>query len=91
MSITRRIANNSLAEGHQTKSTGGWNLLYNPVVLWRKQLADPDIAPVLKWKESGKRPFGPEVCVSSPTTRHYWNSWDLLVIERGMLMRKFIK
>ena len=61
------------------------------MVLRRKQLADPDIAPVLKWKESGKRPFGPEVCVSSPATRHYWSSWDLLVIEKGMLMRKFIK
>ena len=65
--------------------------MYNPVVLRRKQLADLDIAPVLKWKESGKRPFGPEVCVSIPTTRHYWSSWDLLVIEKGILMRKFIK
>ena len=73
------------------KSMGGWNLLYNPVVLQRKQLADPDIVPVLKWKESGKRPLGLEVCMSSPATRHYWSSWDLLVIEKGMLMRKFIK
>ena len=77
--------------GSSNKSMGGWNLLYNPVVLRRKQLADPDIAPVLKWKESGKRCFRPEVCVSSPATRHYWSSWDLLVIEKGMLMRKFIK
>ena len=77
--------------GSSRKSTGGWNLIYNPVVLWRKQLADPDIAPVLKWKESGRRPFGQEVCVSSPATRHYWSSWELLVIKNGMLMRKFIK
>ena len=61
------------------------------MVLQRKQLVDPDIDPVLKWKESEKRSFGPGVCVSSPTTRHYWNSWDLLVIEKGMRMRKFIK
>ena len=77
--------------GSSRKSTGGWNLIYNPVVLRRKQLADPDIAPVLKWKESGRRPFGQEVCVSSPATRHYWSSWELLVIKNGMLMRKFIK
>ena len=77
--------------GSSRKSTGGWNLIYNPVVLRRKQLADPDIAPVLKWKESGRRPFGQEVCVSSPATRHYWSSWGLLVIKNGMLMRKFIK
>ena len=31
--------------GSSRKSTGGWNLIYNPVVLRRKQLADPDIAP----------------------------------------------
>ena len=66
-------------------------MIYNPVVLHRKQLADPDIAPVLKWKESGRRPFGQEVCVSSPATRHYWSSWELLVIKNGMLMWKFIK
>ena len=77
--------------GSSRKSTGGWNLIYNPVVLRRKQLADPDIAPVLKWKESGRRPFGQEVCVSSPATRHYWSSWELLVIKNGMLMQKFIK
>ena len=77
--------------GSSRKSTGGWNLIYNLVVLWRKHLADPDIAPVLKWKESGRRPFGQEVCVSSPATRHYWSSWELLVIKNGMLMRKFIK
>ena len=65
--------------------------ILNPVVLQRKQLADPDIAPVLKWKESGRRPFGQEVCVSSPATRYYWSSWELLIIKNGMLMRKFIK
>ena len=77
--------------GSSRKSTGGWNLIYNPVVLRRKQLVDPDIAPILKWKESGRRPFGQEVCASSPATRHYWSSWELLVIKNGMLMRKFIK
>ena len=29
--------------------------------------------------------------VSSPATRHYWSSWELLVIKNGMLIRKFIK
>ena len=87
----RRNPQQQSGRGSSRKSTGGWNLIYNRVVLWRKQLADPDIAPVLKWKESGRRPFGQEVCVSSPATRHYWSSWDLLVIKNGMLMQKFIK
>ena len=77
--------------GSSRKSTGGWKLIYNPVVLRRKQLEDPDIAPILKWKDSGRRPFGQEVCASSPAMRHYWSSWELLVIKNGMLMRKFIK
>ena len=61
--------------GSSNKSMGGDGTCYTiQWLLRRKQLADPDIAPVLKWKESGKRPFGPEVCVSSPATRHYWSS-----------------
>ena len=44
--------------------------------LRRKQLNDPDLGPVLRWVESGKRPFGSVVCSASPTTRHYWNFWD---------------
>ena len=51
---------------------------YTPVVLRKKQLEDADIGPILKWKKSGKRPFGPKVCASSAMTRYYWNSWDLL-------------
>ena len=54
------------------KAQVGWSLSLNPVVLHQKQLDDPDIGPVLEWKESGQRPFGPEVCASSPATRHYW-------------------
>ena len=30
-----------------------------------KQLKDPDIAPLIKWKEDGKRPIGKEVSSSS--------------------------
>ena len=68
------------------KAQVGWGLSLNPAVLHKKQLDDPDIGPVLEWKESGQRPFGPEVCASSPATRHYWSCWDLLQIQDGMLM-----
>ena len=64
----------------------GWGLSLNPAVLCKKQLDDPDIGPILKWKESGQRPFGPEVCASSHATRHYWNCWALLQIQEGLLM-----
>ena len=57
----------------------------------KKQLDDPDIGPLLRWKESDQRPFGPEVCASSPATRHYWNCWELLQIQDGMLMCHFVR
>ena len=40
-----------------------WGLSLNPAVLCKRQLDDPDIRPILKWKEPGQHPFGPEVCV----------------------------
>ena len=73
------------------KAQVGWSLSLNPAVLHQKQLDDQDIGPVLEWKESGQRPFGPEVCASSPATRHYWNCWDLLQIQDGMLMCCFMR
>ena len=69
------------------RNAGG--LSHTPAELHKKQLDDPDIGQVLKWKESGNRPFGPEVCSASAATRHCWNYWDMLQIENGSLMRHF--
>ena len=41
-------------------------------------------------KESGTRPFGPEVCTAGAATRHYWNIWNILQIGNGVLMRYFV-
>lgn len=57
----------------------------------KKQLEDPDVAPVLTWIEAGDRPYGPEVCASSLATRHYWNSWSSLVVSNGVLFRRYTK
>ena len=56
-----------------------------------KQLKDPDIAPVIRWKEAGNRPSGPAIGASSPSTRHYWSNWGLLDLKDGVLFRKFEK
>ena len=50
---------------------------------------DPDLQPILKWMEAGKRPFGPEVCKASPATRHYWNLWQSLCLQDGVIYRRF--
>ena len=56
-----------------------------------KQLKDPDIEPLIKWKENGKRPIGKEVSSASPATRHYWLYWDALLLTEGVLFHKFAK
>ena len=67
----------------------GWASNYSMVNLRKKQLDDPDISPILKWFESGKRPHGQEICASSPATRHFCNSWDMLKLHDGVLFRHF--
>ena len=56
-----------------------------------KQLKDPDIAPLVKWKEDEERPTGKEVSRTSPATRHYWLYWDALFLTDGVLFRRFAK
>ena len=56
-----------------------------------KQLKDPDIAPVIKWKEDGRRPSGKAISSQSPATRHYWLYYDALFLTEGVLFRRFIK
>ena len=63
------------------------SLSHSPAELHKKQLDDHDIGPALKWKESGNRPFDLEISSASAATRHYWNYWDMLQIENGILMR----
>ena len=71
------------------RNDGG--LSHTPVELCKNQLDHPDIGPVLQWKESGPRPFGPDICTASATTRHYWNFWDMLQIENVAFMRHVIR
>ena len=68
-----------------------WVVQDSAVELQEKQLKDPDIAPIIKWKEDGKRPFGPTVAITSPATRNYWLYWDNLSLQDGVLFRKFEK
>ena len=66
-------------------------LSYTPTELHKRQIGHADIGPVLQWKESGNRPFEQEICSASAATRHYWNYWDLLEVENGLLMRHFVR
>lgn len=57
---------------------------------WRKQQEDdPSLSQVLAWMEAGERPFGKQVCTSSPEVRHYWTYWGSLEMHDGLLYKKF--
>ena len=81
-----------LSRGSPPSSQGStFPLSYSMKTLRSLQLSDKDLAQILKWKQSGQRPFGPVVCRSSPVTRHYWNQWDTLEVRDGILYRRYTK
>ena len=83
--IKRVMTQSMTHQSAQIKVTTSWTLPYPPNVLRQKQLEDPDITPIIKWKEKEERPFGMEVSASSPATRHYWLYWKTIFLEDGVL------
>ena len=74
-----------------TRSRGTWSLPYGTKHFQKLQLADPNISPVIKWIQHGPRHYGPEVRISGPELRHYWNSRDSLKLRDSLLYRKFTR
>ena len=66
----------SIRGSEKKAERNGGGLSCAPAELHKKQCDDLDI--------------GPEVCSASVATRHYWNYWDMLQIENGILMRHFV-
>ena len=64
---------------------------YSVPEIARLQRQDKHLRPLIKWVESGDRPFGTVVTTASPITRHYWNYWANLEIHDGVLFKKFFK
>lgn len=57
---------------------------------WRdKQLVDPILSLFLMGKETETRPSWQEVIEKSPSARIYWNHWDALVLQNGVLYKKW--
>ena len=77
--------------GPRPTSKPPWASNYSMATLRKKQESDPDIGPVVKWKGSGKRPFGADVYNASSATRHYWNTWDQLEMRDGVLFWYFTR
>ena len=68
-----------------------WLPEMNTTKLHDLQCKDPDIGPVLVWKQKGPRPSGIVVSQARAGTRHYWILWDSLIIKHGLLFRQFLK
>lgn len=65
---------------------GGWSREY----LQEMQVADPNIGPLIKYlEEREKRPMRSEINPCSPATKSYWNQWDRLVLQDGLVCRKY--
>ena len=55
--------------------------------LLEAQLQDPEIGPVVKWKNEGTRPPWPTVAPYSEDTKVYWSQWDSLCLKEDVLYR----
>ena len=69
---------------------GQWLKGLSTAELRKAQLADDNIAPLIRWKEVGQgRPDWAEVTPQSPTVKCYWTQWDRLTLIDGVLHRRW--
>jgi hypothetical protein len=61
----------------------GWD----PVALRSEQPNDPDIEPILREVETGRRPDWKDIADRSPTYKSYWPQWKSLAVRNGILER----
>ncbi|KAI5753631.1 hypothetical protein M8J77_001985 [Diaphorina citri] len=57
--------------------------------LRKEQLEDDDISPVLTWKEREEKPRWKDISDKSEVTKSYLTQWDSLILESGVLKRKW--
>ena len=66
------------------------NISWSHDGLCAAQLADPDIRVVIEFMKRGQgRPEWKEVALLSPGVKALWNQWPRLVIQDGLLKRRF--
>ncbi|ROT64466.1 hypothetical protein C7M84_017595 [Penaeus vannamei] len=74
-----------------------WKLLVSESIAedderWREdQRTDQDLAPVIRWLETGKkRPQWEAVSPESPATKYLVDQWKALHLENGVLQRRWV-
>jgi hypothetical protein len=88
--VQTRGQENSQQQRTQTDQQTNWFSPYTPDELKESQENDPEIAPVLTWKEQQNRPDASQVMSYSPVTRNLWLQWDSLKVKEGILYKQGI-
>ena len=57
----------------------------------KAQKADENISYIYQAKLADKRPDHKDMATKSPEIRHYWNIWESLEINEGLLIKRFYK
>ncbi|KAL1446972.1 hypothetical protein WDU94_014038 [Cyamophila willieti] len=65
------------------------NSVWSNQEIRKSQREDKDIAELILWKEKAERPTWKDVVHHSAATKSYWAQWDSLVLEDGVLKRKW--
>ena len=53
------------------------------------QRDDSDISPVISWKERDEKPRWRDISDGSEVTKSYLTQWDSLILESGVLKRRW--
>ncbi len=84
----RTDANHAGQEDVQDQPTN-WAGGFSASELADLQKQDPVLGKVIAWFDTEERPTRDEVAGESPAVRYYWLSWDQLVLEQGILYRRW--
>jgi hypothetical protein len=68
--------------------SGGWFTGRDSADLARRQSQDPDLKPILEWKEQGTRPSKTTLIGLSWNTQRLLSQWESLVMSKGVLYRQ---
>ena len=82
-SVTTRSTNTT-----ENDTDSSWIQKYSNSEIRAHQLNDPEIAPIIYWKEESEtRPGSRTIISENSSTRHLWLCWDSLEIQNGVLVK----
>lgn len=88
--VARHILGHQSDPGVKILEDEAMSYIWKEEELDLKQMEDPDIAPLVKWKANGEvRLSWGEVSTLSAVTKTYWMQWESLTLIHGLLYRRW--